>query len=159
MRRLTLVVLALLLGAVVPAQGQSTRSLVLNFTIIQQATQRHVHPPAGDAGDVFSTTLVLINVGVQFGRAPGAHVGTMAFAYTLSGSCGTTGGCIGTTDITTLTKLPGGTITAASKKVPLGARPFVVQVQSGTGAFAGVKGKVEIAAKGNAVTDYVLRLP
>jgi hypothetical protein len=133
--------------------------MTLSFTIFQEATHRHVHPPAGDAGDSYSTTLILINAVPQFGKAVGAHVGSMSFAYTLSGNCAAAGGCSGTTDITTFTHLPGGTITAASKKVPLGKRPFVVAVQSGTGAFAGAKGSVLIAPGGDAKQSYVLTLP
>ena len=159
-RRLTLLALVLLLGAAVPAQGQTaTKSLVLHFTIFQQATHRHVHPPAGDAGDSYSTKLILTNAVVQLGKAVGGHEGSMDFAYTLSGSCAGAGGCTGTTDIQTVTHFLDGTITAASNKVPLGKRPFVVQIQSGTGAYRGVKGRIEIAPKGDPKTDYFLTLP
>jgi hypothetical protein len=159
-RRFTLLALVLLLGAAVPAQGQTaTKTLVLHFTIFQEATHRHVHPPAGDAGDSYSTTLVLTNAVPQLGKGVGGHEGSMSFAYTLSGSCGTTAGCSGTTDITTVTHFLDGTITANGTKVSLGKRPFVVQVVSGTGAYKGVKGRVEIAPKGDPKTDYFLTLP
>ena len=159
-RRLTLLAFVLLLGAAVPAQGQTaTKSLVLHFTIFQEATHRHVHPPAGDAGDTYSTKLILTNAVAQLGKAVGKHEGSMSFAYTLRGSCGTTAGCSGTTDIQTLTHFLDGTITAVGVKVSLGKRPFVVQVISGTGAYKGVKGRVEIAPKGDPKTDYFLTLP
>jgi hypothetical protein len=133
--------------------------MTLSFTIFQEATHRHAHPPPGDAGDSYSTTLLLNNAVPQFGKGVGSHVGSMSFAYTLSGNCASASGCTGTTNITTVSYLPGGTITAASNNVPLGKRPFVVQVQSGTGAFKGVKGKVEIAPGGDAKQSYVLTLP
>ena len=160
---LILASLALLLGAVAPAQGQraKTKSLDLNFTITQQATLRHAHPPPGKTGVYLSTTLLLNNSVAQLGRANGAHVGSMSFQYVINGSCGTggPGGCAGTTDIWTVTTLPGGTISAASNRISLGKRPFIVQVQSGTGVFKGATGKVEIAAQGNAVTSILLTLP
>jgi hypothetical protein len=160
MRRLTLLAVVALVGAAVPAQGQTaSRSVVLHFTIFQQATHRHVHPPAGDAGDSYSTKLILTNAVAQMGKAVGGHEGSMDFAYTLSGSCAGGGGCTGTTDIQTLTHFLDGTITAASKNVPLGKRPFVVKVISGTGAYKGVTGRVEIAPKGDPKTDYFLTLP
>ena len=159
-RRLTLLALVLLVGAAVPAQGQTrTKSLVLHFTIFQEATHRHVHPPAGDAGDSYSTTLVLTNAVAQLGNAVGKHEGSMSFAYTLSGSCAGTSGCTGTTDIQTVTHFLDGTVTAASNNVSLGKRPFVVKVISGTGAYKGVQGRVEIAPKGDPKTDYFLTLP
>jgi hypothetical protein len=160
-RLLTLIGLVLLVPPVVSAQAQQrATSLDLKFTIIQEATFRHPHPPEGDAGDSFSTTLVLINAAAQLGKPLGQRVGTMGFAYTLSGVCSGAGsGCKGTTDIQTFTKLPGGTITANSNKVPLGARPFVVKVLSGTGAFKGAQGSVEIAPSGDAKTSYILTLP
>ncbi len=159
-RRLTLLALVFLLGAAVPAAAQTrTKAVVLHFTIFQEATHRHAHPPPGDAGDSFSTTLLLTNAVAQLGKAVGKHEGSMSFAYTLSGACGTTAGCSGTTDIQTVTHFLDGTVTAASNNVPLGKRPFVVKVISGTGAYRGAQGRVEIAPKGDALTDYFLTLP
>ena len=166
MRRfLILVGLLLLVPPVLSAQGHSAQgqgksSVVLKFKIIQQATFRHPHPPDGDPGDSFSTTLVLINIGEQLGKATGRRVGTMSFAYTLSGACGADSpGCRGTTDIQTVSKLPGGTIAANGVKVPLGVRPFVVKVISGTGAFKGASGSVAIAPFFQSTETYTLSVP
>lgn len=159
-RRLILLALVVVLGAAVPAQGQTAaKSVTLHFAIFQEATHRHIHPPAGDAGDSYSTTLVLTNAVAQLGKAVGKHEGSMSFAYTLSGSCAGTSGCSGTTDIQTVTHFLDGTVTANSNNVPLGKRPFVVKVISGTGAYKGVQGRVEIAPKGDPKTDYFLTLP
>jgi hypothetical protein len=159
-RSLALLVFVLLLGAAVPAEGQTrTKTLALHFTIFQEATHRHVHPPPGDAGDSYSTTLVLTNAVAQLGKAVGKHEGSMSFAYTLSGSCAGTSGCSGTTNIQTVTHFLDGTVTANSNNVPLGKRPFVVKVISGTGAYKGVTGRVEIAPNGDPKTDYFLTLP
>jgi hypothetical protein len=155
------VTLALLFGLVGPAWGRSEKTLVLNFDITQEATLRHAHPPAGKTGVYLSTTLLLNNSVAQLGHGSGARVGSMSFQYVINGSCGTggPGGCAGTADIWTVTTLPGGTIDAASNRISLGKRPFVVQVQGGTGVFKGAEGKVEIAAKGDAVTSMFLTLP
>jgi hypothetical protein len=159
-RLLILVGLILLVPPVLSAQGQRTSSVVLKFKIIQQATFRHPHPPDGDAGDGFSTTLILINIGDQFGKPTGRRVGTMTFAYTLSGACGADSpGCRGTTNIQTFSKLPGGTITADGTKVPLGVRPFVVHVLKGTGTFKGATGSVAIAPFFQSTETYTLSVP
>jgi hypothetical protein len=132
----------------------------LTFRIFQTATIRTPGPPAGDAGDVFTTTLILYNTADQVGRKTGANVGNMKFSYTLQGACSTSGsGCKGTADITTVSKLPGGTITASSPKVPLSKTPYVVTVTGGTGSWKGVKGTIQVAPAGDALNIYKLVLP
>ena len=56
-------------------------------------------------------------------------------------------GATGTTNILTVTRLPGGTITANGNNVSL-SKGIVVPVQSGTGIFKGVKGTIQIAPAG-----------
>ena len=67
-------------------------------------------------------------------------------------------GCKGTTNITTVTKLPGGTIVADGKNVSL-AHGLVVPITSGTGIFKGVTGTVAIAPAGMAEDVFNLTLP
>jgi hypothetical protein len=160
MRRTILIGLVSLLAAAASAEGQTTSSnLTVTLRITQGVTQRQSHPPAGDAGDLFSVVLSLYNTTPQFGKAADAPVGNMTFSYTLKGSCSAAGGaCKGTADILTVTKLPGGTITAGGTKVPI-RTPFLVTVRTGTGRFAGAHGTVEIAPAGAAKNIYKLKLP
>jgi len=153
--------LVLALAGAVAATGDGARGagkLVLTFRITQGPTFRHPHPPVGDAGDGFSTTLTLYNAAEQLDRPKNARMGTMRFAYTLKGSCTAAGGCRGTVDIQTLTRLPGGTIAADANGIPI-RYPFVVIVRKGTGRYAGAKGSISIAPAGNARNVYTLELP
>ena len=52
-----------------------------------------------------------------------------------------------------MTKLPGGTITAVAKRVPI-RQPFVVKITGGTGKYLGAKGKIVIAPDGAARNIY-----
>lgn len=168
MRRILipLVAAGLLAGALV-TQGDGAKNAPpakgpLSFTVrlIQEATYRHAHPPTGDAGDTFSTTLRLYAVGNVLGFPNNTPMGTMAFTWgPLNGSCSTTAAeCSGTTNLETVTRLPGGTITANGSNVNLG-RGLVVPVQSGTGIFKGVKGTIQIAPKGVAEDVFKLVMP
>jgi hypothetical protein len=83
----------------------------------------------------------------------------MSFSYLLHGSCSVSGnGCKGTVDIDTMTKLPGGTLTAVAKRTPI-KQPFVVAIKSGTGRYKGAKGNVVIAPDGAARNVYNITLP
>ena len=131
----------------------------ITLRIIQGVTVRHAHPPDGDSGDVFSVDLTLLTIKNDFDAAPNTRVGNMNFSYLLHGSCSVAGnGCKGTVDIDTMTKLPGGTITATTKGTPI-KQPFVVAIKSGTGQYQGAKGTVVIAPDGSARNVYNITLP
>ena len=154
-------VLALSALALPIAGGQAAaRRVVFKVTLVQEATYRHAHPPVGDPGDTFSTTLRLNAIGSVLGFPSGTPMGTMAFTWgPLNGSCSTAAAsCSGTTTISTLTRLPGGTITAGAVDVSL-AKGIVVPVQGGTGIFKGVTGKISIAPSDVAVDIFELTLP
>jgi hypothetical protein len=163
MRRYLLpTVLGLTLFGVVAGAGQAVNSpghghITFTVSLIQEATIRHPHPPAGDAGDTFSTTLRLNALGNALGYPPGTPMGIMAFTWgPLNGSCSTNAAsCSGTTNILTLTKLPGGTITANGLNVSL-SKGIIVPIQSGTGIFKGVKGTIYIAP--NDVAEDVFKI-
>jgi hypothetical protein len=139
------------------AKGASKMNITLR--ILQGVTQRHAHPPAGDAGDVFSVDLTLLTVKNDFDAAPNTRVGNMNFSYLLHGTCSVAGnGCKGTVDIDTTTKLPGGTITAGIKGTPI-RQPFVVHIKGGTGKYKGATGTVVIAPDGAARNVYNITLP
>lgn len=154
--------LALLLAASIAATGQGAKKGPLSFsvTLVQEATVRHPHPPAGDAGDTFSTVLKLNAIGTVLGFPSGTPMGTMAFTWgPLNGSCSSNAAeCSGTTNILTTTKLPGGTITANGINVSL-AKGIILPVQSGTGIFKGVKGTVFVAPGGDHVDIFKLVMP
>jgi hypothetical protein len=144
---------------VAPASA-AVRHLVFKVSVVQEATYRHPHPPPGDAGDTFSTTLRLNAIGTVLGFPDGTPMGTMSFAWgPLNGSCSTAAaGCSGTTTIVTLTRLGGGTITAGAKSVSV-SNGIVVPVQSGTGIFKGVTGRISIAPGGTPIEVFTLVLP
>jgi hypothetical protein len=150
-------------GVVGAGQSKDAKRAVhanMTFTVrlIQEATYRHPHPPDGNVGDVFSTTLRLFAVGPLFGKPDKAYVGTMSFSYTFQGACSSAGaGCKGTTNLDTLSKLPGGTITANGNNVSLGRLPYVVPILRGTGTFAGASGTVSIAPSGAATEVYTIK--
>lgn len=161
-RFLAAVALVSVLAAVSAAAGQSKGGpLVFKVRLIQEATYRHPHPPAGDAGDVFSTTLRLFAIGTEFGYPDNTPIGTMAFSWSFTGTfqCGSSApGCKGTTSLQTVTKLPGGTLTANASKVNL-ATGLVVPILSGTGIFKGATGSISIAPAGIAVDVFHIVLP
>jgi hypothetical protein len=155
-------VLCLAIAAVAGAgQGAGKpNKQTLTLRITQGVTVRHPHAPAGDAGDVFSTDLTLFTTTDDLDVGPNKKVGNMSFSYLLHGSCSSVvgNGCKGTVDINTMTKLPGGTITATSIGVPI-RQPFVVAIKGGTGRWAGAKGSVVIAPDGAAKNVYNITLP
>jgi hypothetical protein len=161
-RLLTLTFVLCLAAAAVAGAGQGAgkpNKLTLTLRITQGVTVRHPHAPAGDAGDVFSVDLTLFTTQNDLDVPANTRVGNMSFSYLLHGSCSVGGnGCKGTVDINTMTKLPGGTITANSIGAPI-RQPFVVAIKSGTGRYAGAKGSVTIAPDGAAKNVYNITLP
>jgi hypothetical protein len=167
-RYLIPLVLALSLAGAFAVAGQAQRHsqslkggpLTFKVSLIQEATYRHPNPPPGDAGDTFSTTLRLNAIGNVLGFPQGTPMGTMSFNWgPLNGACSSSAAsCDGTTNIQTVTRLPGGTITAGGSNVSL-ASGIVVPVESGTGIFKGVKGSIQIAPLGVAVDIFKLVMP
>jgi hypothetical protein len=156
----TLFAVALGVSVVATSQGAKKGPLTFQVTLVQEATVRHPHPPAGDAGDTFSTVLKLNAIGDVLGFPNGTPMGSMSFTWgPLNGSCSSNAAeCSGTTNILTLTKLPGGTITANGINVSL-SNGIILPVQSGTGIFKGVKGTVYVAPGGNHTDVFKLQMP
>jgi hypothetical protein len=156
----TLFALALAASVIATGQGAPKGPLSFQVTIVQEATIRHPHPPDGDAGDTFSTTLKLNAVGTVLGFPNGTPMGTMSFTWgPLNGSCSSNAAqCSGTTNILTLTKLPGGTITANGTNLNL-SKGIIIPIQGGTGIFKGVKGTVSVAPGGNHIDAFKLIMP
>ena len=132
----------------------------LSFKVrfIQEATYQSKD---ADGTRHFKVTLRLFANGANPFNAPDNHaLGTTTFAYTLKGSCSSGGGgCQGTTDIATMTRLPGGSLTANGPKVSLARPPYAVPISKGTGRFAGATGQIQIALGGKAFSQYTITLP
>ena len=153
-----LAVLALVLIA--PAQAvRQGHAQTLTLSIVQHGTTRTPHPPLGDQGDVFTTTLLLNNTVAALGKPAKASVGAMTFQYVLHGQCSTESCAGATADITAISRLPGGTITAIDDGVKLGRPPILVPIVKGTGAFKGVTGMLAVGAASSPVNTYKLKLP
>ena len=159
MPRVTLlVVLALVLAG--SAQATPTgHSETLTLTIIQHGTTRTPHPPLGDDGDVFTTTLLLNNTVAALGKPAKASVGSMSFQYVLHGKCSTESCAGATADIVAISRLPGGTITAIDNRVKLGRPPILIPITKGTGDFMGVTGMLAVGAASRPINTYQLKFP
>ena len=153
-----LATVALVLAGAAQARTQ-THPLVLNLTIIQHGTVRTPHPPTGDSGDVFTTTLFLSNTVAALDKPAKASVGAMTFQYVLHGTCSTENCNGASADIVAVSKLPGGTITATENGVKLGRPPIIIPVTKGTGAFKGATGTLTVGAASRPVNTYKLTLP
>ena len=138
---------------------QASRSQTLTLTIIQHGTTRTPHPPLGDEGDVFTTTLLLNNTISALGRPAKASVGSMSFQYVLHGKCSTETCAGATADIVAISRLPGGTITASENRVKLGRPPILIPITKGTGAFKGATGMLSVGAESRPINTYKLTLP
>jgi hypothetical protein len=151
-------VLALVLAASAQARPQR-KVMVLRLGITQHGTTRTPHPPLGDTGDVFTTTLLLRNTVAALDRPATSSVGAMLFRYVLHGTCSTENCSGATADIVAVSKLPGGTITASENGVELGQPPIVMPIVEGTGAFEGATGSVTVGQAASPVNIYRLKLP
>jgi hypothetical protein len=157
--RVALLVLVVLV-LVAPAQAVgSGRTQTLTLGIVQHGTTRTPHPPLGDEGDVFTTTLLLSNTVAALGKAAKASVGAMTFQYVLHGKCSTESCAGATADIVATSRLPGGTITASENGVKLGRPPIVIPITKGTGVFKGVTGALSVGAESRPVNTYQLKYP
>jgi hypothetical protein len=161
MRRLVAISVAALAACFVLA-GQArpaSHTLVLKLAINQHGTTRTPHPPLGDAGDLFTTTLLLNNTVAALGKGSGASVGAMLFSYILHGQCSTESCAGATADITATSRLPGGTVIATANGVKLGRPPIVVKITKGTGAYKDATGEVTIGAASSPFNTYRIVLP
>jgi hypothetical protein len=151
---------AVALVLVAPAQAvRASHSESLTLGIIQHGTTRTPHPPLGDEGDVFTTTLLLNNTVAALGKPAKASVGAMTFQYVLHGKCSTESCAGASADIVAISRLPGGTITASEKSVKLGKPPILIPITTGTGAFKGATGMLSVGAESRPINTYKLKLP
>jgi hypothetical protein len=157
-RAALLVVFGLVLAGSAQARPAG-HSETLTLTIVQHGTTRTPHPPLGDEGDVFTTTLLLSNTVAALGKPAKASVGSMSFQYVLHGKCSTETCAGATADIVAISRLPGGTITASENRVKLGRPPILVPITKGTGVFNGATGMLSVGAASRPINTYQLKLP
>jgi hypothetical protein len=158
---LTVAIGGVLCASAFPARSAAAgKSVTITVRLIQEATYQYPHGiPTMPGGLVLSTQLRLYAVGTVLGFPSNTFLGTMSFTYQLHGTCSSGGsGCTGTTNLDTLTKFPGGTITADGPKISL-ATGLTVPITKGTGIFKGVTGTIDIAPNGQANSVYKLVLP
>jgi hypothetical protein len=156
------VALLVVFALVLVGSAQATRSghsETLTLGIVQHGTTRTPHPPLGDEGDVFTTTLLLNNTVPALGKPAKASVGSMSFQYVLHGKCSTETCAGATADIIAISRLPGGTITASENRVKLGRPPILVPITKGTGVFKGATGMLAVGAASRPINTYQLKLP
>jgi hypothetical protein len=168
MRRTSIALAAFALAAAfaaapgLSAKGATPHALSFKVRLIQEQTIRHHKSADGDnhTNDTFSTSLRLFAMGTTLGYPDGTPLGRMAFNWgPLNGTCSSSAaGCSGTTNLSTVTKLPGGTLTAGGKNVSL-AHGLIVPIESGTGIFKGAKGSIAIAPAGVAEDVFTIKLP
>jgi hypothetical protein len=157
--RVALMALAALV-LVAPVQAAPTvRHETLTLSIVQHGTTRTPHPPLGDDGDVFTTTLLLSNTVAALGKPAHSSVGAMTFQYVLHGKCSTESCAGATADIVAISRLPGGTITATDNGVKLGRPPIMIPITKGSGVFAGATGMLSVGAAASPINTYKLTLP
>jgi hypothetical protein len=156
------VALLVVVALVLVGSAQATRashSETLTLSIVQHGTTRTPHPPLGDQGDVFTTTLLLNNTVAALGKPAKSYVGSMSFQYVLHGTCSTESCAGATADIIAISRLPGGTITAIDNGVKLGRPPILVPITKGTGVFKGATGMLSVGAESRPINTYQLKLP
>jgi len=157
--RVALLALAALVLAAPAEAVRTSHSETLVLSIVQHGTTRTPHPPLGDEGDVFTTTLLLSNTVAALGKPAKSSVGAMTFQYVLHGKCSTESCAGATADIVAISRLPGGTITASEDGVKLGRPPILVPITKGTGIFKGATGMLAVGAASSPINTYKIKLP
>ena len=154
--------LAILVSAALVLAGSAQaapHTLSLRLQILQHGTVRTPHPPLGDDGDVFTTTLLLNNTVGALGKPAKASVGAMTFQYVLHGKCSTESCNGATADIVATSRLPGGTVTASESGVKLGRPPIIIPITKGTGSYKGATGALTVGAESSPFNTYKIILP
>ena len=148
-------------AACAAASASAAHSLVLTVKTTQGSTVAHPHPPAGGVGDTYESSLVLRNAGVaRLGKGPHATLGTMRFAYTIRHQCSSfSHACSASADFRTVTRLPGGTVSAGGNGISIATPEIAIPVTGGTGRYRGATGTVTISPAAEKLSTYRLRLP
>jgi hypothetical protein len=146
----------------VPAYGAEAGStLTFSFKTRQGPTMVEAHPPSGEVGDTFESSLSLVNRKTrQFGLAPRAVAGAMRFSYTIRHQCAAfTPSCIATADFATVSTLPGGTLVANGSRISIAQPTITIPVVGGTGRYKEARGTISISPGSTKRSVFTLTLP
>jgi hypothetical protein len=133
-----LVVAAAASVAVSPSAGATPPSVIRLVSITTSTSNVDVPPRKDSTGDRQVFTSRLLNARRQFGKPKDAVVGSDRGTMRLTSAT--------SANVTTVAKLPGGTITANGPLRAAGNGAVSVAVVSGTGVFAGARGTLTILA-------------
>ena len=135
-------------------------ALLIAVKTTQGPTVTQPHAPPGGVGDTFNSSLKLVILTAQLGKAAGSTLGTMHFQYTIRKQCTSFGKtCVATADFETVTMLPGGTVIANGKALSIAHPSITIPVVGGTGRYAGARGTVTISPSSTKTSTYKLTLP
>jgi hypothetical protein len=151
-----------LLGVLAAPTSFAGSSLDFTLKSVQGPTTAHPHPPVGGVGDTYVSSLTLKNTGIaQLGMGARDKVGTMQFTYTIRKQClgALNRKCKATADFNTVTRLPGGTVTANGKAISIATPTIMIPVVGGTGRYKGASGSVSISPAASKLSTYKLSLP
>jgi hypothetical protein len=152
--------LAALLGASA-AHAAGSSIVTFSFKTKQGPTTVEPHPPGGETGDTFESSLVLVNrKTAQLGLGPHAIAGSMRFTYTIRHQCAAfTPSCVATADFDTVSTLPGGTVIAKGADLSIADPTITIPVVGGTGRYKGATGTVSISPTSTKRSTFSLTLP
>ncbi len=116
------------------------------------------HPPSGQAGDTFDSSLELVNrASAQLGLGAHDAVGWMRLSYTVRHQCASAApSCIPRADFMTVSTLPGGTVIANGKGISTESSTITIPIVAGTGSYRGARGTLLL---GPSWSTYALVLP
>lgn len=146
----------------VPAYGAEAGStLTFTFKTRQGPTMVEAHPPSGEVGDTFDSSLSLVNRrAAQLGFAPHAVAGSMRFSYTIRHQCAAfIPSCTATADFATVSTLPGGTVVANGSQISIAEPTITIPVVGGTGLYKGARGTISISPSSTKRSVFTLTLP
>ncbi|HZO96666.1 MAG TPA: hypothetical protein VFB42_04775 [Gaiellaceae bacterium] len=147
-------VVGALAAAALVAAPPAGKDITITVRSVAGKVVRHPHPPAGEVGDEFVSTLVLLDPRTR------ARVGTMAYSFTILTRCrGLTARCSATARLESTTTFRDGTIRAAGKRVSIAQPTVVVRVRGGTGRYEHARGTLTFGPTTTQTNVYRLSLP
>jgi hypothetical protein len=140
------VVLAFVVAAGLAATAAARTPMTITLSSSPGELVRQAHAPAGDLGDVLSSSLVLA-------ATNGAHtkMGAMTYSFTMLGRA--------TARVETTTTLRDGTIRATAMKLAIDEPTLTVTITGGTGRYAGARGTLTFGPMTTQRNVYRLTLP
>jgi hypothetical protein len=148
---LTIAAAALLVPAAAQSRAQDT--LVIKVISVSVKLTQNDRPPKGTSkGDTIVFKDDLVNAVAQFGKKPGAKVGTDSGTMTFQGP--------GSATFKGRAVLPGGTLTLRGRVLAAQGGGITIPVTGGTGRFTGAKGMLIVGpGKNRAPNTYTLTIP